>query len=99
MTAVPPRDWTDLHWPDIGPAEPARWIAVLPLAATEKHGPHLPLGTDVMIGQPYLLRVRDLLSAGLPVTVLPLQPVRVSTEDTDFPGTLPLSTSPALANW
>jgi creatinine amidohydrolase len=33
-------------------ADAARWIAVLPLAATEQHGPHLPLGTDVMIARP-----------------------------------------------
>ena len=25
------------------------WIVVLPVAATEQHGPHLPLGTDSMI--------------------------------------------------
>ena len=48
-STVPPRDWTEIHWPDISGAEPSRWIAVLPLAATEQHGPHLPLGTDVMI--------------------------------------------------
>jgi creatinine amidohydrolase len=99
MTAVPARDWTDLHWTDIGAAEPARWIAVLPLAATEQHGPHLPLGTDVMIAQAYLARVRELLPAGLPVTFLPLQPVGVSTEHTDFPGTLTLSSEAALASW
>jgi len=99
MTAIPPRDWTELHWPDIGAAEPARWIAVLPLAATEQHGPHLPLGTDVMIAQAYLSRVRELLPAGLPVTFLPLQPVGISTEHTDFPGTLTLSSEAALAGW
>ena len=99
MTAVPARDWTDLHWPDIGAAEPARWIAVLPLAATEQHGPHLPLGTDVMIAQAYLAKVRELLPAGLPVKFLPLQPVGISTEHTDFPGTLTLSSEAALASW
>ena len=36
---VPPRDWTDIHWPNIAGSEAARWIAVLPLAATEQHGP------------------------------------------------------------
>ena len=63
---VPPRDWTDIHWPDIAAAEAARWIAVLPLAATEQHGPHLPLGTDVMIGEAYLARVRELLPRRFP---------------------------------
>ncbi|MCL2717059.1 MAG: creatininase family protein, partial [Alphaproteobacteria bacterium] len=38
--------------------EAARWIAVLPLAATEQHGPHLPLGTDVLIAKAYLKEVR-----------------------------------------
>ena len=99
MTAVPPRDWTELHWPDIGAAEPARWIAVLPLAATEQHGPHLPLGTDVMIAQAYLARVRELSARSLPATFLPLQPVGISTEHTDYPGTLTLSTEVALASW
>ena len=51
---VPPRDWTDIDWPDVADGAAARWIAVLPLAATEQHGPHLPLGTDVMIGEAYL---------------------------------------------
>jgi len=54
MTIFPPRDWTEIRWPDIGKADAARWIAVLPLAATEQHGPHLPLETDVLIGEAYL---------------------------------------------
>ena len=72
MTATaPPRDWTDIHWPEFAGDAPARWIAVLPLAATEQHGPHLPLGTDVMIAQAYLARVRELLADSLPATFLP----------------------------
>ncbi len=98
-STVPARDWSDIHWPDIGTAEPARWIAVLPLAATEQHGPHLPLGTDVMIARAYLKHVRDRLPANLPVTFLPLQPVGISTEHIDYPGTLTLSTDIALKSW
>jgi len=96
---LPPRDWTAIHWPDIAKGAAARWIAVLPLAATEQHGPHLPLGTDVMIGEAYLARVRELLPATLPVTFLPLQPVGISTEHIDFPGTLTLPTEVALKSW
>ena len=99
MTSVPPRDWAAISWPEIGAAEPARWIAVLPLAATEQHGPHLPLGTDVMIAQAYLSRVIELLPAALPVTLLPVQDIGISTEHIDFPGTLTLSAEAALRDW
>jgi creatinine amidohydrolase len=93
----PPRDWSAIHWPDI--TDSARWIAVLPLAATEQHGPHLPLGTDVMIGDAYLARVRELLPSTAPVTFLPAQPVGISTEHIDFPGTLTLPPAIALKSW
>ena len=80
-------------------ANPSRWIAVLPLAATEQHGPHLPLGTDVMIAQAYLARVLELLPDGLPATFLPLQPIGISTEHIGYPGTLTLPTETALKSW
>jgi creatinine amidohydrolase len=98
-STLPPRDWTDIHWPDVSGTGPARWIAVLPLAATEQHGPHLPVGTDVMIAQAYLARVRELLPETLPVTFLPLQPVGISTEHVSYPGTLTLPTEVALKTW
>jgi len=98
-STVPPRDWTEIRWPDIAKADAARWIAVLPLAATEQHGPHLPLETDVLIGEAYLARVRELLPVALPVTFLPLQPVGISTEHIDYPGTLTLPTEVALKSW
>jgi creatinine amidohydrolase len=98
-STVPPRDWTDIHWPDFTGAGPARWIAVLPLAATEQHGPHLPVGTDVMIAKAYLARVRELLPDTAPVTFLPIQPVGISTEHIDYPGTLTLPTDVALKAW
>lgn len=94
-----PSDWTDLDWPQMAGGDPSRLIAVLPLAATEQHGPHLPLGTDVMIGEAYLARVRELLPQTLPVYILPQQPVGISTEHIDFPGTLTLPTEVALQAW
>jgi creatinine amidohydrolase len=36
--------WTELAWPDFEALDTSRLIAVLPLAAVEQHGPHLPLG-------------------------------------------------------
>ena len=83
---TPPRDWTAIHWPDIAKEDAARWIAVLPLAATEQHGPHLPLRTDVLIAEAYLARVRELLPDSIPATFLPIEEIGISTEHTDYPG-------------
>ena len=100
MTSLlPPRDWAEIDWPSISSADAARWIAVLPLAATEQHGPHLPLETDVMIGEAYLARVRERLPPGVPATFLPVQPVGISTEHIHYPGTLTLPTEVALKAW
>ena len=99
MTKTPPRDWNAIAWPEVSAGDAARWIAVLPLAATEQHGPHLPLETDVMIGEAYLARLKQLLPPALPVTFLPVQRIGISTEHTDYPGTQTLSTEAALKQW
>jgi creatinine amidohydrolase len=98
-SSLPPRDWTAIHWPEISGPAPARWIAVLPLAATEQHGPHLPLGTDILIAEAYLARVRELLPDSIPATFLPVQPAGISTEHIGYPGTLTLPTELALKTW
>ena len=87
---LPKRDWMEMTWQDIAGGDTARWIAVLPLAAVEQHGPHLPLGVDTYIAEAYLARVRDLLPDDLPVTFLPVQRIGVSAEHLAFPGTLTL---------
>ena len=96
---TPPRDWTAIHWPDVASEDAARWIAVLPLAATEQHGPHLPLRTDVLIAEAYLARLRELLPENIPATFLPIEEIGISTEHTDYPGTLTLSAEAALKTW
>src|SRR5215813_12961948 len=99
MSSPPPRDWTAIRWHEVAPAEPAHWIAVLPLAATEQHGPHLPLETDVMIAQAYLARTRELLTADARVAFLPIEPVGISTEHINYPGTQTLANEAALKRW
>ena len=99
ISNVPPRDWADIPRAEVPATDAARWIAVLPLAATEQHGPHLPLTTDVMIANAYLARVRERLPANIPATFLPVQEVGISTEHTDYPGTQTLPTEVALKSW
>ncbi len=97
MTARPARDWAEIETAKASVA--TNWIAVLPLAATEQHGPHLPLETDIMIAQAYLTRVRAILPENIPATFLPIEQVGISTEHTAYPGTQTLTTEAALKKW
>ena len=98
---LPKRDWMEMTWADIAAAGEAvrHWIAVLPLAAVEQHGPHLPLGVDAYIAEAYLARVRKILPEALPATFLPVQRVGVSAEHLGYPGTLTLSAATAIKAW
>jgi creatinine amidohydrolase len=99
MTTIPPHDWSEIRPSDVDRAVARDWIAVLPLAATEQHGPHLPFETDTMIAQAYLARVREIVPKGLPATFLPIEPVGISTEHLAYPGTQTLATDVALKKW
>ncbi|HMA72665.1 MAG TPA: creatininase family protein [Xanthobacteraceae bacterium] len=88
---MPKRDWMEMTWTDVAAGDTRRWIAVLPVAAIEQHGPHLPLGVDSYIAEAYIARVLPLLPADLPATFLPVQKIGQSDEHLAFPGTLSFS--------
>ncbi|UHC18067.1 creatininase family protein [Methylobacterium currus] len=96
---MPARPWGDLTTEECRDGALAATVAVLPVAAVEQHGPHLPLATDVVIAEGYLARVADLVPGDLDVRVLPVQTVGLSPEHTDFPGTLTLTPETALRAW
>ena len=96
---MPARSWLDLTWQDFASRDMSRTIAILPVAAVEQHGPHLPVGVDTMIGQGYLDRVMGLVPADLDVLVLPIQTLGKSNEHLRFPGTLTLSAETAIRAW
>jgi creatinine amidohydrolase len=97
---LPKRNWMEMTWQEVdAAADTARWIAVLPLAAVEQHGPHLPLGVDSYIAEAYLAEAQKILPDDLPVTFLPVQRIGVSAEHLSFPGTLTLSATTAIAAW
>lgn len=83
--------WSELSLRDIRAHDMAGVIAVLPIAAVEQHGPHLPLGVDAMIMEGCIERVAARLPEDLDAVFLPMQSVGVSLEHCDFPGTLWLS--------
>jgi creatinine amidohydrolase len=93
------RLWIELTAADLEATAMAEVIAILPLAAIEQHGPHLPLGTDGYIMEGYLDRVLARLPRDLPAVLLPIQQIGCSVEHRDFAGTLSLSARAALAAW
>ncbi len=84
--------WQDMTTEDFRMIDPETSMALLPMAATEQHGPHLPLSTDAVICQGILdAALSQSFETQGSVIVLPLQGVGDSLEHTDFPGTLSLS--------
>jgi creatinine amidohydrolase len=88
------RRWEELTSGESGRFATSDAVAVLPLAAIEQHGPHLPLSTDLEIGMGILEAAARGLSAGDRVVVLPVQALGTSEEHLRYPGTLSLP--PAL---
>lgn len=91
--------WDSLKTTAFAALDPARTIALLPVAAVEQHGPHLPLGTDAWINAGLVARLARRLPADAMVLALPAQTVGASAEHVNFPGTLSLEPELLLAVW
>lgn len=96
MTA---RDWADFRAPDFSAIDPMRTIAILPTAAVEQHGPHLPVGTDTIINTHLCRLLAERAPADLDLRILPVMAVGKSNEHLWAPGTLTLTAATALAAW
>ena len=77
----------------------AATIAILPVAAIEPHGPHLPLSTDCDIARGHLGRLGDYLDPDHCVVVLPLQTIGHSLEHAGLPGLFTHEAEMLLAGW
>lgn len=93
------RFWADCASPDFAALDPARTVAVLPVAAVEQHGPHLPLKVDQAIVDGIVQACLPHLPADLPALFLPTQAVGYSPEHSAFPGTLTLSFETVTRTW
>lgn len=99
MAKLSSRYWDELTWPDFQTLDRDKTVAMLPVAATEQHGPHLPLSVDAVINRGIVARALELIPADLPVLVLPALPVGYSEEHNAFPGTLSVSAATLQRLW
>ena len=95
----PSRFWADLATNDFAALDRARAIAVLPVAATEQHGPHLPLSVDTDLVDGVVRASLPHLPTDLPALFLPTQAVGYSPEHTAFAGTLTLKAETLIRLW
>jgi creatinine amidohydrolase len=100
---LPSRFWADLTTREFARLQrtgaAAGTIAVLPVAAIEQHGPHLPVSVDTTLVDGVIAASLPHIPAGLPVLFLPTQQVGKSNEHMRFPGTLTLSAETLIRLW
>jgi creatinine amidohydrolase len=99
----PSRFWADRSTQDFAQrlhnGLAAHTIAVLPVAATEQHGPHLPLSVDTVLVDGVVAAALPHLAPDLDVLFLPTQSVGLSPEHARFAGTLTLKAETILRLW
>lgn len=97
------RFWADLSTLEfadrLSSGEAAQTVAVLPVAAIEQHGPHLPLSVDTVLVEGVVAAALPHLAPDLPVLFLPTQAVGFSPEHARFPGTLTLRSETIVRLW
>src|SRR5580693_705132 len=91
------RNFAYLNWKQVDALPRETTLLVLPTAAIEQHGHHLPLATDALINNLLLGRALELLPSDRPVYALPPVHYGKSNEHLGFPGTLSVSAPTFMA--
>lgn len=96
--ALPLPIWADMTTLDFA-GDTEGWVAVVPTAAVEQHGPHLPVGTDTYIAQGMVDEVLRRLPRDVPATFLPVQSIGKSNEHVAYSGTLTFGWESTIQAW
>jgi creatinine amidohydrolase len=91
--------WGDFTTEEFKGLDEDEVIAVFPVAATEQHGPHLPVSTDTSIMKAMLKTVIPLVPTDLDVRILPIQSIGKSNEHIRAPGTLTIKATTLIEQW
>ena len=100
---LPSKFWADLssrHFSQLAASDVIhQTVAVLPVAAIEQHGPHLPVSVDTSLVNGVIEAALPHLPASLPILFMPTQQVGKSNEHIRYPGTLTLSAQTLISVW
>jgi len=91
--------WTDFTAADFDNIDPDKTIAILPIAAVEQHGPHLPVGTDTIINQSMMNLLAERAPDGLDIRILPVQAIGKSNEHIWAKGTITHTANNLIDAW
>ncbi len=91
--------WQDLTTAELAALDPESTVALMPLAAIEQHGPHLPLATDAVIAEAVARALIGRAAAPARLLVLPMVAIGHSPEHASFVGTLTARAETLLALW
>ena len=93
------RFWAELKSSEFATLDPNSTLGVLPVAATEQHGPHLPVMTDTAIMEGMIATVLARLPDDLRALFLPIQTIGKSNEHLRSPGTITVSADTLIRAW
>lgn len=91
--------WAELNTNEFSKLNPESTIVILPIAAIEQHGPHLPVITDTAINQGMITVLTQSMPDDLNVLVLPIQQIGKSNEHLCYAGTLTFSANLLIQAW
>ena len=99
MTPLPEhKRLANLTYRELEARDKTRMVVLLPVGATEAHGPHLPLATDVIISEAMAERAAQrLVDARVDALVAPSMAYSVADFASNFAGTISIRAETATA--
>lgn len=91
--------WTDFSAREFADIDPMKTIAILPIAAVEQHGPHLPVGVDMLLNRGCIDMLIERAPAELDIRILPIQQIGKSNEHVWARGTVTHTAHTLIDAW
>jgi creatinine amidohydrolase len=91
--------WTDFAAHEYDHIDPNKTIAILPIAAVEQHGPHLPVGVDMLLNRGCIDLMIERAPRDLDIRILPVQQIGKSNEHIWAKGTVTHTAHTLIDAW